>query len=61
MNTEKFEDHREGWRTLMARYRRSDGHYTYVECAYAEFERYLVLSCNEDAAAGKKKATKLVA
>jgi hypothetical protein len=29
----------------MARYRRSDGHYADVECAYADFERYLVLSC----------------
>ena len=32
---------------FMARYRRSDGHYAGVECAYAEPERYLVLSCNE--------------
>jgi hypothetical protein len=31
----------------MARYRGGDGHYADVECAYAEFERYLVLSCNE--------------
>ena len=29
---------------FMARYRRSDGHYARVECAYAELERYLVLS-----------------
>jgi hypothetical protein len=43
MNTEKFEG--EGWRTFMARYRRSDGHYADVECAYVELERYLVLSC----------------
>lgn len=27
----------------MARYRRSDGRYADVECAYAELERYLVL------------------
>lgn len=33
----------------MAHYRGSDGHYAYVECAYAEFERYLVLSFNEEA------------
>jgi len=46
---------------LMARYRRSDGHYADVECAYADLERYLVLSCNDKRAAGKKKATKLVA
>ena len=32
---------------FMARYRRSAGHYADVECAYAELERYLVLSCNE--------------
>jgi hypothetical protein len=31
----------------MARYRRGGGHYADVECAYAELERYLVLSCNE--------------
>jgi len=31
----------------MARYRGSDGHHAHVECAYAELERYLVLSCNE--------------
>ena len=40
----------------MARYRRSDGHYGDVECADAEPERYLVLSCNEGAATKKKKA-----
>ena len=43
----------------MARYRGGDGHYADVECAYAELERDLVLNCNEDAATGKKKATKL--
>ena len=37
----------------MARYRRSDGHYADVECAYAEPKRYLVLSSTN-----KKKATK---
>src|SRR6516162_1624104 len=45
---------------FVARYRRSDGHYADVECAYAELERHLVLSCNEDAATGEKKATKLL-
>jgi hypothetical protein len=39
----------------MARYRWCDGHYADVECAYAEFEGYLVLSCNV-----KKGATKLL-
>ena len=39
----------------MARYRRSDGHYADVECAYAEPKRYLVLSSTN-----KKKATKLL-
>ena len=28
----------------MARYHGGDGHYADVECAYAELERYLVLS-----------------
>src|SRR5215472_4614309 len=32
---------------FMARYRGSDGHYADVECAYADFERHLVLSCKE--------------
>ena len=32
---------------FMARYRGGDGHYVDVERAYAELERYLVLSCNE--------------
>ena len=32
---------------FVARYRRDDGHYADVECAYAELERHLVLSCNE--------------
>jgi hypothetical protein len=45
----------------MARYRWRDCHYADVECAYAEPERHLVLSCNDKRAAGKKKATKLVA
>jgi hypothetical protein len=31
----------------MARYCGRDGHYTDVECAYAEHERNLVLSCDE--------------
>ena len=31
----------------MACYRGGDGHYADVECACAELERYLVLSCNE--------------
>jgi hypothetical protein len=31
----------------MARYRGSTGHYADVECADAELERYLVLSCHE--------------
>src|SRR5215813_4919285 len=31
---------------FMARYRGSNGHYSHVECAYAELERYLVLNCN---------------
>jgi hypothetical protein len=31
----------------MARYRGGDGHYADVECAYAELEQYVVLSCNE--------------
>ena len=31
---------------VMARYRRGAGDYADVECAYAELERYLVLSCN---------------
>jgi len=31
----------------MAHYRGRDGHYADVECAYAELERYLGLSCNE--------------
>ena len=30
---------------FMANYRGGDGHYADVECAYAELERYLVLSC----------------
>ena len=29
----------------MARYRGGDGHYADVECADAELERYVVLSC----------------
>jgi hypothetical protein len=33
----------------MARYCGRDGHYTDVECAYAEHERNLVLSCDEEA------------
>jgi hypothetical protein len=33
---------------FMARYRRGDGDYVDVECADAELERYLVLSCNSD-------------
>jgi hypothetical protein len=33
------------FRRVMARYRGGDGHYADVECAYAELERYLVLSC----------------
>ena len=41
---------------FMARYRRSDGHYCDVECADAEPERYLVLSCKEGVATKKKKA-----
>ena len=45
---------------FVARYRGSDGHYADVECAYAEFERYLVLSCKRSSL-GKKKATGLVA
>jgi hypothetical protein len=40
------------------RYRRSDGHYPHVECAYVELERRLLLSCNEETAAEKKMATK---
>jgi hypothetical protein len=32
---------------FMARYRWGDGHYADVECANAELERYLVLSCDE--------------
>ena len=32
----------------MDRYRRSTSHYASVECADAEFERYLVLSCTSD-------------
>jgi hypothetical protein len=31
----------------MARYRGGDGHYADVESAYAELERYVVLSCKE--------------
>jgi hypothetical protein len=31
----------------MARYRRCDGNYADVECAYAELERYLILSCTK--------------
>ena len=42
----------------MARYRRGDGHYADVECSNAEFERYLVLSCNE---LERKRPPKLVA
>ena len=42
---------------FMARYRGGDGHYTDVECAYAELERYLILSCKP--ATGKKKATRI--
>src|SRR5262249_36909270 len=33
---------------FMARYRGSNRHYSHVECAYAELERYLVLNCNEE-------------
>ena len=40
--------------SLVARYRGGDGHYADVECAYAELERYLVLSCKP--ATGTKKA-----
>src|SRR5271157_1829737 len=40
---------------FMARYRGGDGHYADVECAYAELERYLVLSCNEQAHYWKEK------
>ena len=43
----------------MARYRGGDGHYADVECAYAELERYLVLSFNNKPATGKEKATKV--
>jgi len=32
---------------FMAHYRGGDGHYADVECAYAELEWYLVLSCDE--------------
>ena len=32
---------------FMARYRGGDGHYADVESAYAELERYVVLSCKE--------------
>jgi hypothetical protein len=39
----------------MARYRGGDGHYTDVECAYAELERFLVLSGNEWAHYCKEK------
>jgi hypothetical protein len=39
----------------MVRYRRGDGHYADVECAYAQLERYLVLSCNEYARCWKEK------
>jgi hypothetical protein len=41
---------------FMARYRGGDGHYADVECAYAQPERYLVLSCKR---IKKKGATKL--
>ena len=34
---------------FVARNRRGNGHYADVECASAELERYLVLSCNEQA------------
>jgi hypothetical protein len=44
----------------MARYRRSDGRHADVECAYAELERHLVLSCKRSSLE-KKKATGLVA
>jgi hypothetical protein len=40
----------------MDHHRRSDGHYADVECAYAELERYLVLSCSEEARYQKSKA-----
>jgi hypothetical protein len=40
---------------FMARYRWSDGHYSGVECAYAKFERHLVLKRTR-----KKEATKLL-
>jgi len=33
--------------SFMARGRRGAGHYADMECAYAELERYLVLSCNK--------------
>jgi hypothetical protein len=32
---------------FVVRYRGSTGHYTDVECAYAELERYLVLNLNQ--------------
>jgi hypothetical protein len=40
----------------MARYCGVDRHYADVECPYAEFERYLVLSCNEYAHYWKENA-----
>jgi hypothetical protein len=39
----------------MVRYRGCDGHYAGVECADAELERYLVLSCNTLARYWKEK------
>ena len=41
----------------MARYRGGDGYYADMECAYAELERYLVLSCDEHARLKRTKAT----
>src|SRR5215472_7524964 len=40
---------------FMARYRCGDGRYADVECSYAELERYLVLSCNEQSRYWKQK------
>ena len=38
----------------MARYRGGDGRYADMECAYAELERYLVLSCKVVAHEGRE-------
>ena len=40
----------------MARYRRGDGDYVDVECAYPKLERYLGLSCNIGRFAGHHEA-----